>query len=391
MAAAEGASSARLDTGRAIGEILAGAWRQDPPAPVVGHIEIARAASLLIEYGAAALAWHRISRDAHLREAPSAAPLQQAYRLIALESARKETALRTIAELFGAAGLEPMIFKGWAVARHYPKPHLRPVGDVDICAPPGRHAEAVALLSRHAIPGLESPRQGITYKRGQFILDCGAAGRCHLDLHRNLDRFRLGSLERLYARAPRITFGGHGLRVPAPEDHLRLIAVHFLIHGGFRPLWLCDVGALLEAATEDFVWETCLGNDSRVGRWIACVFELAHRLLGARLDRVPQIGRVDRLPDWLWRTVLKEWQVPFTTRTGEPTLIRSARRPWIIPAEVKRRWPNPIRSTVAFGGGFDDSVRARYQWAEFGSRLASRVVRHLTTSRSPRSLQRSAD
>jgi hypothetical protein len=386
----EGASSPGLDRGHAVADILTGAWREDPPSLLLGHEEVARVASLLVEYGAAALAWHRISREPHLRQAPAAESLQQAYRLTALEATRKEAALGVIAGLFGAAGLEPMIFKGWAVARHYPKPHLRPVGDLDICAPPGRHAEAVALLSRQAVPGLESPRQGLTHGQGHFILDCGAAGFCHVDLHRSLGRFRLAPLERLYARAPRITLGGYAVRVPAAEDHLRLVAVHFLVHGGFRPLWLCDVAALLEAAADDLDWQTCLGEDPSVAGWIACVFELARGLVGARLDHVPQAGRIDRLPDWLRRTVLKEWQVPFATRTAEPTIARSARRPWSIPAEVKRRWPNPIRSTVAFGGSFDDSVRARYQWAEFGTRLASRVVRRLTTSRVARRAHGSA-
>lgn len=390
-AVADGASPGRLDPGRVVADILAGAWREHPPALAVGHEEIARVTSLLIEYGGAALAWHRISREAHFREGPSTAALQQAYRLTALEAARKEAALGAIAELFGDAGLEPMIVKGWAVARHYPQPHLRPVGDVDICVPPGQHAEALALLNRHAIPGTENLWREILSRRGEFILDCGAAGLCHVDLHRNLDRFRLGPLERFYARAPRITVGRHALAVPAAEDHLRLVAIHFLIHGGFRPLWLCDIGALLEGATEDFRWDICLGEDPRIAHWIACVFELARRLLGARLDRVPASGRVDRLPDWLGRTVLKEWQVPFSTRMEERPIVISAGRPWTLAAQVRLRWPNPIRATVEFGGPFDESVRARYQWAIFGSWLASGVAHNLTPWRTLRRTHGSAN
>jgi putative nucleotidyltransferase-like protein len=391
IAAAEGARAPGLISGRVVADILAGAWRENPPALVAGHEEIARVASLLIEYGAAALAWHRISREAHLREVPAAAALQQAYRLTALEATRKEAALEVIAELFGAAGLEPMIFKGWAVARHYPKPHLRPVGDIDLCVPPGQHADALALLTRHAIQGPENPWQGILSRRGEFILDCGAAGLCHLDLHRSIERFRLAPLERLYARAPRITFGTHAIRVPAAEDHLRLVAIHFLIHGGFRPLWLCDVGALVEAATEDFRWDICLGEEPRTAHWIACVFELARRLLGARLDRVPQVARAERLPDWLERTVVKEWQVPFATRTGERTIVSSAGRPWTLPAQVKLRWPNPIRATVAFGGRFDEHARARYQWAIFGAWLATGVAHNLGRRRSRRRMHTFAE
>jgi hypothetical protein len=371
-----------LDVGRAVADVLAGTWRAHPPALVADTHDIERAAPLLVEYGAAALAWPRIAGEPRLSHGPSVEGLHQAYRLISLGSTRKEAALATIAGIFASTGLEPLIYKGWAVARHYAKPHLRPLGDVDLCAPPGRHADAVALLRRHARPGLDSPRHGIGQARGHFALDCGIAGTCRIDLKRDLARFRLAPLERLYARARRVTLGGHVLRVPAPEDHLRLVAVHFLLHGGFRPLWLCDVGALLETAGPDFDWATCLGDDPRVARWIACVLALAQGLLGARLDQVPPAGRLDRLPPWLVPTVLREWQVPFAARTAEPTLGVSLRRPWALAAGVKRRWPNAIRSTVTFGGPLEERVRARYQWAEFGSRLASRLSRRLTTRRS---------
>jgi hypothetical protein len=34
-----------------------------------------------------------------------------------------------------------------------------------------------------------------------------------------------------------------------------LIAIHFFIHGGIRPLWLGDVAALLETTPNNIAWD----------------------------------------------------------------------------------------------------------------------------------------
>ena len=47
-----------------------------------------------------------------------------------------------------------MLFKGWAVAQHYGRPHMRPIGDVDLCVPTADYFRALELLSRHAAPPL---------------------------------------------------------------------------------------------------------------------------------------------------------------------------------------------------------------------------------------------
>ena len=91
----------------------------------------------------------------------------------------------------------------------------------------------------------------------------------------------------MFARSESIELGGTSIRVPSAEDHLRLVAIHFLSHGAWRPVWLCDIAAMLEDLPQDFDWDRCLGNEPRIARWVTSVIELAHRLLGACVDRVP--------------------------------------------------------------------------------------------------------
>ena len=59
---------------------------------------------------------------------------------------------KKIIEAFGLmrdAGIEPILIKGWAIARHYPnypKGHQRPFADIDLCVAPKFYKEASKLL-----------------------------------------------------------------------------------------------------------------------------------------------------------------------------------------------------------------------------------------------------
>lgn len=348
---------------------LASAWRAHPSEAAFAPRDLAHIVPLLIGSGAGALAWHRVSRSAGLKDAPECAPLRDAYRHQALQSAIKEAALGWLAERFAAAGLEPMLFKGWAVARHYSALHLRPFGDFDLAVPAARHADAAALLAQHAIPGMESPRHGLSHDLGNFAVDC-AGTVCMVDLHRSLDKFRL-PIDAVYERSRSVAIGETAIRVPGPEDHLRLVVLHFLAHGGWRPLWLTDIAALLETLPDNFDWPLCVGADVRVSRWITCAIALAHRLLGARVEHVPAPYLTDDLPPWLARTVLKEWQAPFAARHVANPLAHALANPRIVPAEFRARWPNGIRATVERDGRFDTAPRLPYQLASF-ARWATR-------------------
>ena len=362
-----------VNLGLLVARVLEGAWRQEPPSLDLSPHELGSTASLLVGAGAGALAWKRVSRVPGLRDEPEAAILQDTYRTFVVEEMKYGASLRFLGELFTEAALEPLFFKGSVVGRHYCEPHLRPSGDIDICAPPGRYDETRDLLRARSNSLLSNPGVGLSQETGQFAVKCGPGERlCAVDLHSSLERFGLPSLEAVFARSQVIKFGETSIRVLAAEDHFRLVAIHSLSHGAWRPVWLCDIAAMLEDLPQHFDWDRCLGNEPRVARWISSVIELAHRLLGARLERVPSRGRIQRLPKWFTRTVLNEWETPVAERyRGAPlayALAHSQR--WLDPrkllVDLKTRWPNGVQATIETDGPFNESARLPYQVLAFG-------------------------
>ena len=360
-----------VNLGLMVARVLEGAWRREPPSLNLSPHDLGRTASLLVGSGAGALAWNRVSRVPGLRDKPEAAILQETYRTFAVEEMKYAASLRFLVEIFAEAGLEPLFFKGSVVGRHYSGAHLRPSGDIDICAPPGRYDESRDLLRRYSISRLSSPGTGLSQETGQFAVNF-APGERMVDLHSSLDRFGLPSLEAVFARSQVIKLGETSIRVPSAEDHLRLVAIHLLSHGAWRPVWLCDIAAMLEDLPQDFDWGRCLGDEPRIARWISSAIELAHRLLGACVDRVPPSSRIQRLPKWLTRTVLNEWQTPVAARYGGTSLafvLAHPQRlvdPRKLVVELKTRWPNGIQATIETGGHFNDVTRLPYQVLAFG-------------------------
>jgi hypothetical protein len=249
--------------GEIVATILDGAWRRGPPLPDLTPEELSRIAPLLAASGAASLGWWRIQKAEDLRDTAPAADLLNAHRRLALEDVMNVAAIEHIAALLGGVGIEPLIFKGWAVARHYAATYLRPFGDLDMWVRPQCHRAAAEILRAHSLPGpLPEP--------DNFPVDCGLSGKVMtIDLHADLERHGVtqSAAIELYQRSQPVKLGRATVRVPAMEDHLRIVAIHFLAHGAWRPLWLCDVAAMVEDLPPDFDWDLCLGRDPRVARW----------------------------------------------------------------------------------------------------------------------------
>ena len=190
--------------------ILTGSWRAEPDPLPVSQASLSASVPVLASAGAGGLAWNRIARNASLRASSHAGQLHSSAQMLALDAARHDLALGDLARLFHRNDINPLLFKGWAVAHHYSERHLRPMGDVDLCAPPGRFDELADLFHRH---GFRRYALTANVDRGRiqcFTSPSGSPGKhLSIDLHDRLDRFLIPPLEDVFSRAVHFQVGDH--------------------------------------------------------------------------------------------------------------------------------------------------------------------------------------
>lgn len=338
------------ERGARVAAVLAGSWRASPPGLDVSAEDLIDVAPLLLQTGAAGLGWWKIRRSPFASSI--AEELHDGYRLFVLQAALHEQRVAKAFAALRAAGVEAILGKGWAMARQYPDPGLRPYGDIDLYIRPEHHAAALEALE-------DPQREGIDLHRGFAELD---------DRHP----------DELVARSRVESLRGVEVRVFGAEDHIRLLALHMLRHGVLRPLWLCDVALALESRPLDFDWGAFASGSRRRSAWVRSAFALAHALLGARLDGVRMPEGAARLPRWLVPAVLRQWSAFVPPHGSRAPMAASLRHPAAFLRGLLLRWPNPVEATVGVGGPFNGMPRLPFQigdcllrTAQFARRLAA--------------------
>ena len=333
---------------------LAASWRQTPATPDLSAAELATVTPLLLESGGGALAWCRV-RNSHLKATPAAAELQQAYRLHAIQAALHEINIKQVLVLFRAAGVEPLLVKGWAIARVYPEPGTRPYGDIDLCVRPEDYRTARDVLR-------------------------AAGDRYPVDLHKGMGMLDDREWDELFARSQLVPLEDVEVRVLSAEDHLRVLCFHLLRHGVERPSGLCDIAVALESRSRDFAWPLCLGENRTRADWIAHTIGLARQLLGAETGDTAFALRAERPPPWLVKCVLEAWGRPFSAHfTQQNPMSFYLRKPRGLVQALAARWPTPIVGTVGTGGAFNNLPRFPYQLGYLLIR-SGRFLKQLTAS-----------
>ncbi len=337
--------------GAGIAELLRGSWRP-LPFQTEGEAEswrmlLPELTPPLLATGCGPLAWRRLW-ETDLAATAEAGELRQAYRMHALRSAAQEGELARVAGALSEAGVEPLLLKGWGVAQHYAEPHLRPYGDLDFLV-----TSELSETARRTVDGV-------------------ARLRCPVELHQRFNFPSDRSHAELLGRSSTVACGAVTLRIPAPEDHLRLLALHMLSHGAWRPLWLCDIAALLEGAGEAFDWDLCLSGDARLTGWVEASVLLARDLLGLERGRLPKRLASRALPSWVAISVLRQWGRGTGSSTRESLRLGDlVRRPRDVVDELALRLRNPIEATVERRLAFDRS-------SPLSAVVAATVVRGLS-------------
>jgi hypothetical protein len=333
--------------GSLMAKLLSGAWRLSPPSPLAIQIgDLQQIQDLLLESGTASLAWWRI-RHSELAHTPAAKPLQTAYRVQSLKAVQREQHIGPLLGKFRRVGMDPILIKGWSLARLYPESGLRPYCDIDFVVPDYQAEAALSLVADGQDPRVDLEHEQIT-------------------------RFDQRTWNELRHRSCVVTLGKAKIRVLSPEDELRAQCIHFLKHGGCGPLSLCDIALLVESRSAGFDWDICLGKASKQRSWINCALLLAHGLLGMSLEGVP-LDSSEEIPRWVFTTVLDQWgQVPEAYQADVRSCLRHPAR---IAKAIADRWPpNPIVATLTSGSRFGVWPTPVLQIADVGLRLGRWIL-----------------
>jgi len=244
------------------------------------------------------------------------------------------------------ADYSPILIKGWAIAKYYSNPFEREIGDIDLAVLPEKYKKSLEI---------------------KVSLNLSI-----VDLHRGLRHLDTVPWENLFENSQIIKLDNVDIRVLRPEDHLRVICVHWLTDGGECLEKLRDVYWLITNRPENFDWDRCLTIVSkRRRRWILCTIGLAHKYLGLDLSGTPIEEEAKDLPEWLTKRVEKEWNsgirlIPLSSAKRNYKVF--LRQVW------KRLPPNPITATIDCEGDFDARTRIFYQIRDIFKRIKIRKM-----------------
>ena len=252
-------------------------------------------------------------------------------------------------EVFRSNDIEPILIKGWAAARNYPSDRSRFFGDVDLAFPASQYERAMQVSS--ANPNLLVA----------------------IDFHREFRHLDTIPWKTAFARSELLNVDGGSIRVLCPEDHLRVLAVHWLNDGGAYKERLWDVHYAVANRPPDFDWELCLGSVSATRqKWIKTAVAIARKYLSLDISGLPFDVDIESIPKWMSRCLENEWStdvrlIPLEACVRQPRIL--------VPQILKRLPPNPIEATIELEGELDDGWRLPYQIGSMRKRIGPSIKR----------------
>jgi Uncharacterised nucleotidyltransferase len=260
-----------------------------------------------------------------------------------------EEKIKAAFRYFRENGVEPILIKGWAAAIEYPQKYERFFGDIDLCVAP------------------------VDFERSYSLVEAEEGRKLNIDLHCGLRHLDTLVWKDLFENSILIKLDGEEIRVLRPEDHLRVLCVHWLTDGGGEKEKLLDILHILNNHRKDFDWERCFGKISGTRRdWIIKTIGAIKKYYDFDDSDLPFELAVDRLPGWFTKALEDEWVSETKSVPVHLTLRNFAE----FRKQLKKRFPpNPIQATVDMEGKFDDTPRFYYQIGSFLKRLKPSVKR----------------
>ncbi len=251
--------------------------------------------------------------------------------------------------LFDSQGFNPLLIKGIAAAASFPQGVPRRFIDIDL-----------AISSAQ-------------YEKGKELLEKDVRFGAHIDLHCELRSLDSLPWPDLFARSTFLELEFGRIRVLCPEDHLRVITTHWLNDGGENRERLWDIYYAVSNRPADFEWSKCLDCVSETRRgWVITAIGLAHRYLDLDISDLPFKEECENIPEWVIRTLEREWADPVRTRPLQTCL----REPRLFFEQLRKRIPpNPIQATIQTESPIDDASRFFIQIRNIANRSVPSLER----------------
>jgi hypothetical protein len=260
-----------------------------------------------------------------------------------------EVSIINLWSMFEQNKFEPILIKGWSAAMNYSKPFLRQIGDVDIAVNPELYEKAL-----------------------QFKNELGYQ---EVDLHKGLRHLDKLSWDNIFANSRIVDCGDEKIRVLRPEDHLRILCVHWLTDGGINKEKLWDIYYAVENRPENFDWDRFLNSVGEKRRkWLVCAIGITHKYLGLKIENTPVAKEAKKIPKWVVQAIEREWQNDIKFKYLETTIKSKTE----FLSQLKKRFPpNPIQSTINMEGDFDEKPRIIYQFPDMVFRFIPSINKFL--------------
>ncbi len=264
-----------------------------------------------------------------------------------------EEKIKAAFKLFRTNAIEPILIKGWAAAKEYPEKYQRIFSDIDLCVSPDDYERSLKIVAGQEAKAL------------------------NIDLHCGLRHLDTLEWEDLFENSVSELLDDVEVRILRPEDHLRVLCVHWLNDGGAYKERLLDICYLLENHASSFDWNRCFGKISRNRReWIIKTIAVAHKYYDFDVSELPFAGETKSMPGWFTKTLEREWASE-TKLLPLHTLLLDRSELW---KQIKKRFPpNAIEATIEMEGAFDDSWRGYYQIGSIFLRLKPSLIRVYTS------------
>ena len=288
--------------------------------------------------GAIPALWNRLT---HLGDVPVpgdvATQLQRLGMVWEFQLLRLEQRLGEALDLLSAAGVEPILLKGAALAcAVYRSFAQRPMGDVDLLVLPARGKAAMAALTAHGWTWTADDALRHFYEGHHHLppLEDRSGSGARLELHTAFffegHPFRLSPAE-VREQAVTVSFGTRTMRVPHARHQLLHLCLHFVwSHMVTMGAWRAfrDLRALVESGLVEWDEFTRLALESRGGTCCYWTFRLARDLTGLEIpESVLETLRPPQ-PEYVLRRVEQHFTYHLLHTEGICSSTRVAQTMW---------------------------------------------------------------